>query len=160
MRAFRGQLTGNKLRDVFHGVTLPRVLIRDHRSPENYDVVSIADGLLYFYRDTGGEYLTDQVIAFDGRGHEFGRATAPSSPRSLIAGSKRTATLVPSVPIFAVERVRPRGRRPRAEAAAMERITIRLTKAERRRWKAAARQRSLGDWIRDACNSYIARESR
>jgi hypothetical protein len=42
----------------------------------------------------------------------------------------------------------------------MERITIRLTKAERRRWKAAARQRSLGDWIRDACNSYIARESR
>jgi hypothetical protein len=159
MKAFRGQLTGKKLRDVFHGVTLPMVLIRDHRRPENYDVVSVADGLLYFYRDTGGEYLTDQVIAFDGRGHELGRVTAPSSPRSLDEGSKRNATLAPSVPIFAVERVPPRGRRPRSEAAAMERITVRLTKAERQRWKVAARERALGVWIRDVCNSYIARGS-
>jgi hypothetical protein len=160
MRAFRGQLTGKKLRDAFHGVTLPKVLIRDHRKPENYDVVSIADGLLYFYRDTGGEYLTDQVIAFDGRGHELGRVTAPSSPRSLDEGSKRNVTVVPSVPIFVVERVRPLGRHPRAETAALERVTIRLTKTERQRWKVAARERSLGDWIRDACNGYIARGSR
>jgi hypothetical protein len=160
MRAFRGQLTGKKLRDVFHGVTLPKVLIRDHRKPENYDLVSIADGWLYFYGDTGGEYLTDQVIAFDGHGHELGRVTAPSSPSSLNKGSKRNVTVAPSVPIFVVERVRPRGRRPRAEAAATERITIRLTKAERQRWRMAARERSLGDWIRDVCNSYLARGSR
>lgn len=159
-RTFRGELTRKKVRDVFHGVTLPKVLIRDHREPENYDVVSIADGVLYFYRDAGGEYLTDQLIAFDGRGHEIGRVTAPSNSWSLIEERKQNVTVAPSVPIFAVERVRPRGRHPRAEAAAMERITIRLTKAERQRWNLASRDRSLGEWIREVCNGYIARGSR
>lgn len=49
-----------------------------------------------------------------------------------------------------------RGRPPRANGAT-KRIELRLTAAEREAWERAAGDRSLSEWIREACEAYRAR---
>lgn len=47
------------------------------------------------------------------------------------------------------------GRPPRSTAPSLERIELRVTKAEKRAWErdAAACGRTLSDWIRDCVNA-------
>lgn len=52
-----------------------------------------------------------------------------------------------------------RGRPPRADKAATERIEIRVTRLERAEWQAAAARAGvpLSEFIRGACNGALAR---
>ena len=47
---------------------------------------------------------------------------------------------------------RGRGRPPRADKAATERLDIRITAAERAAWIRVARGRPLSDWVRSLAN--------
>lgn len=52
---------------------------------------------------------------------------------------------------------RPVGRPPRAAKASLERITIRATKTERRRWERLAGKLSLSEWMRALANEAAER---
>jgi hypothetical protein len=45
-----------------------------------------------------------------------------------------------------------RGPKPRSTTNADQRVTVRVTKAERRAWLQAAGDQPLADWVRDLCN--------
>ena len=48
------------------------------------------------------------------------------------------------------------GRPPRSSRPAAERIELRVTAAERKRWERAAGKQPLSEWIRLACERFAA----
>jgi hypothetical protein len=157
-RVFTAELSTKRVRDWYTATFLRVATIVSRTEPQTGDLVSIGDGWFYFHRDQFASYLVHGYVARDPNGQVVAGIRAPGKFREFAKRHRRRG-IEPERIEFVARFQRPRGRIPRASVAADQRITVRVTRLERRRWEIAAAGRTLGDWIRDACNSAARRRN-